>query len=1185
MEKFVAVVLARFLPTERGVLRQSTQQSPLDDESVLKLLLDTSIDFQNDVHKARAAYETLRAQHPSAPTFDDLSSLGWIRIVWGRVRFALGTGHALQQTSYDTQAALRPILAHGNERRFIVGSVASGAPELAPTIAEMQSTPAQVHHLPCPTPSWVIARLWDRAPVLLSPQERLRFWLDRCNLLPDCYFAPASAWDAPTAEAFRAAALAVLAADPGLLSWDGFRSRLVSRSATVSGRTKTEIQGSVGSIPATFVDRYLWLNGRDWERVNDGFDTCGDLWLLTNYLLCEIEDADLSASPNPVAHHLFELASERPELLEFITLRIRDMPVVLADMTLEPRLAALACMLIVRWAGGTGAWDRELRARDDRSARLSAFTDAVAVVVYFVETQSLASAELAALLSWLHEQANARPYMSHQEPRVDDQMLRTMRSELSRLPPEILRAVAEACLTSERPNSLGSSSFAAALDVMTLGMLSDVLEPETFIAPYLLSVRSGGYLLSAAGITTTGAGALVRLAQRASRERWLEFLSPLDVRALLAKGREPGANPFMVRDDVSRSVRAHVRILCRAIVSWDDIPSPELIDGLLQAVRSGAIAHEEKGRVAAFSAQYEADPSGSRTERPIAADLGEALVSLVGSNRERLLAAILETDEPLVLAQLIAGAPDSTRGRIRDRINALTPMIAGDVSSLTEAHARIEALLQAGAADAAASFIAAERQLKTLGRVPGRELTQLRMNMRLWLLRGDFASIANAETPAGLKPNEEGEAQSIVAFYRALAELWKTDGDLDSAEREFKRLHENRREVPAYATNLLAARVSRLLSGNLFGRVCGADAVVARVALADAERAMERWIGADDEDRTAHNCNMALLLMSIGQPERAYEMLEGSRSLKRQDRIAAYSAVALSRMGRDAEASEALGAAGVLFGESDALRSARAQVQREAPLDERATTSLTDDPVGPIKAALFALSQMDAMRQADVLSDSPGGFDGLVTGHVRSAAASVVALVPMMRDVQLDSCEDDLTALFQAILAARLEFFGWSLADQSKGGFTAKGNPGERDLVLRKGPIILSVLEAVVCARPAKQQWTKGDLANHFQRLLGYSNCRLFFHLVYSYVADPGEVVTELRRIAEKECPPGFSFTRLQELPPNGSAPTGFWASYASSLGEAKVVFLLLDMGQEAQRGAARAAAQSNPRNDKKAGA
>jgi hypothetical protein len=42
-------------------------------------------------------------------------------------------------------------------------------------------------------------------------------------------------------------------------------------------------------------------------------------------------------------------------------------------------------------------------------------------------------------------------------------------------------------------------------------------------------------------------------------------------------------------------------------------------------------------------------------------------------------------------------------------------------------------------------------------------------------------------------------------------------------------------------------------------------------------------------------------------------------------------------------------------------------------------------------------------------------------------------------------------------------------ADQSKGGLTAKGNPGERDLVLMWGNAILALIEAVTWNKPLSQ--------------------------------------------------------------------------------------------------------------------
>jgi hypothetical protein len=45
----------------------------------------------------------------------------------------------------------------------------------------------------------------------------------------------------------------------------------------------------------------------------------------------------------------------------------------------------------------------------------------------------------------------------------------------------------------------------------------------------------------------------------------------------------------------------------------------------------------------------------------------------------------------------------------------------------------------------------------------------------------------------------------------------------------------------------------------------------------------------------------------------------------------------------------------------------------------------------------------------------------------------------MMKFIQIDATEDDLTAFIQHLLAARIQFLGWSVGDQSKGGFSASG--------------------------------------------------------------------------------------------------------------------------------------------------
>jgi hypothetical protein len=157
------------------------------------------------------------------------------------------------------------------------------------------------------------------------------------------------------------------------------------------------------------------------------------------------------------------------------------------------------------------------------------------------------------------------------------------------------------------------------------------------------------------------------------------------------------------------------------------------------------------------------------------------------------------------------------------------------------------------------------------------------------------------------------------------------------------------------------------------------------------------------------------------------------------------------------------------------------------------------------------------------------------------------------------------------------------VTDQPAGGFTASGNAGRRDITIVRDSAVLAVLEAVVCDRPATHAWTQGELTSHFQKLLGYATCRMFFHVTYSYVTEPSAVIAELKKAAQSQAPTGFQYQGVVDIPLTDTRPTGFIASYKSDMGEKKVAFLLMEMQQQAQRDAAALAGASNPRN-KKAG-
>jgi len=550
----------------------------------------------------------------------------------------------------------------------------------------------------------------------------------------------------------------------------------------------------------------------------------------------------------------------------------------------------------------------------------------------------------------------------------------------------------------------------------------------------------------------------------------------------------------------------------------------------------------------------------------------------------RLLKAILEIDEPIVLAQLLPVAPSPTKKAIENRITELTPSEAAEVYSLTEIQARIDALLSAGAVDAAAQYIEAEKDFKTLGNVSGREMMRLGVLLRLQFLKGDWDGIARAEPPDSLSPAEKNTANDTIRFYQALAEHSKPNGNLEFSEYWFSQFQKRHPQVVAYASNLFATQLSRLLNGDLFVQLDAVQVVQARQLLENAEQMMSRTQGMSPADSDIFNANKALILLAMGQPEQADTLLRPLVAVRLQDNLAAYSAVALSRMGRTAEANAALAHAEEMFGVTEVIKAARSKIDSGKAYLASANIISTDDRVQSIKAALFDLKQMDSMQQADVLKSPPDSFDILVIEAVREATASAVSLAPMMKKkgIVIDSNEDNFSGFIRELLTPRFSLLGWSCTDQPRGGYSAKGNSGERDLIIQRDSYLLAAIEAVVCNNPVHWKSTESKLTSHFQKLLGYATCRLFFHLTYSYIENPASILPTLKESAKNDAPDGFGFMDISDIPLTDSRPTGFFARYKAEFGEVKVVFLVLNLGQHHQKRAAETAGKpSKAKNNK----
>jgi hypothetical protein len=1167
-------LLRERLDRKLRLYRQARHVNPdlpvMSDEEMLQLLEGLEITVAADWARAEKTYAAANSSE-DAKDLNALAQAGWVQRIWGRARVARDLAVAVRRAPDGPLKALRALLDHlytqtyrGSEALRADGAVAS-------LLAAIEAGEKDPRQLLCRTPAWVAARLWERRSVSNESVD-LRRWVDLWGLLQHPALTPREVWQQADAQAFREAAFEVIASEVGLTGWRETRAMYLERISLGHGVPVAHVEPRVPPPPATLVDRALWLE--DWTIkpcIFQTLESCGDIFGLLRLLLADVIAEDNSPAPHPMAVRLLNLAIERPEFLVGLLFQARAHPKLLADVLLHPPSTALACLLIAQWRSPPSAWDRVLIQRDDRVAQVDAFADAAAILGEYLRDERGAASEGAALLNWFHHSAGPEFI----DDAAGSEILHgTLIRELSGVPKATLRAMVESLDGPALRRGLGASEFATVLELVDVGGLADELEPATVVDAYAQSIHSGEYNLTAHRVGAAAAAALAQLAARTAALRQ-GFLYPLKVSERLAAATSDD-NPYTLADSIGGSIRAHIRILCRAIVGSAEEVSADLTDALVAAVKQGALDHREKNRVAAFAPRFERTITGPGRDRALAADLGAALRALSGASQGRLLEAIIETDEPLILAQLLSFSPPGLRTRITARITALAPTDAGDIRSLFEMQARIDELLTAGAADAAARYMEAETQLKTLGSAPGRELVRFQNQLRLQYLRNEWAAILSTPKPTFQSPSDQTSAEETLKLFQGVAMLKGPTPDAEAAKAVFADLF-TRHPTVSLATNWFAAEISRLLKAGSFTLLKGGDIQKGRRALTELERMLLLTPAAAPSENEVIECNKALLLLAVGEPAQALAVVTAVPLVRLHDTAAAYRAVALARLGQNPEATAVLDAAEQTHGVTTVLAGARAYIASGASFGSVPSVSL-QDLSRDVASAIARFRTMNPIDQARALNDRPDPFEALVVEHVRSAAASVVSLVPMMKVIKIDMIEDDITAFIQHLLEARVEFLGWSTADQSKGGFTAAGNPGYRDLVLKRGSTILALIEAVVYDQPLTHDSMRADLESHLQKLLGYGNTRLFFHLTYAYTDDPTPVMSFLEGIAESAQPPGFIYKGREPIPHTDSRPPGFVARYGGDFDELRVVFLVLNLGQPRQRAAAKSAAKTKAR-------
>jgi len=1127
-----------------------------------------------DVSNARSSYEE-QLGGDEGPTFESLIEDGWIRIVRGRINIPVEFLRAYKEEHPSHARAFEWLQTHQYDIRYTFDL--SVDPPGAEVVNALNAQTVDLNELRCARPEWVAVRRWEQLCAEQSePEAALQLWLDGWKILGWPRFVPIREWNRFALERFHGAVQKILAPEP-TPPWADIYERAAVEMAHAQNATVDIARSHVLPVPTTLVERYEWLSARGNDRV-----FLSRMWplieisALMELVLNDIEATEDSAAPHPLWKGLFPLIERSPDLLFILGLQSSAYPNLMADMLLSSESVTLGCLLLAQWklAGDAHAGNELRQLRERRKEE--AFRDGCEVLRYFVDEGDLPAAEVAALIKLLFSRELAATGSSEES---QGRMRLALVESLSRVAREELKAIVSWTNQSE----LGGPG-----DVLFMGLTSLVsasgdvsgIEGKPIVDAYVQALRQGEFRLSARGVTKEQAATVYELALQSDKAALNSFLQPLNMESRLGVVRtEPGSlAAFQAVEDANRSIRVHVRVLCRVISSNRIALSDALLEGLISVLKKGAINRHERYQVDAFAASFDADTVGKDTDRPISADLGEALATLNGEQQQRLFKAILEIEEPGTLAQLLSYVPQALRSQIRSRVRELTPESSSDLNMLTAQQVRIDHLLNAGLADVASLFVTAERNLETLGNVPGRSMQRLRFQLRLLLLTENWDALESMPVPEDDAEFDKAAARDTIEFFRGLSMLRRGGSNLGKAVEIFDALYRRHRNVPAYLVNLQATKIASLLGADIFGYLKADQAAEAHEIITDGLDSIASNRGFTENDRTTVLLNLALLSLSLRQPKQTLDLLAKVDSEVLPDSFYAYKALALHRQGEVMIAQGMLAEAENRHGRTPVVEAAASQISYGTPFSGKVSSVFDEDPVIWIRKAHGHLHLLSAVDQARVFSAGDSTIGQFLLRHLYETSAGVINLVPMMRKLGLSTLEDDVTAVFKEILNARLRIVKWALGDQSKGGVTAGGNPGERDLVIANDTATLTIFEAVMVREPVSWKKVQDDLTNHFVKLFSYGACPAYFYVTYVMTHEVVNVVEQLKVIARDKASDGFTFVNLDVLPFVDSGPSGFTATYKSAKGDRQVHFLILDLSMEVEKKAAKQADSYRPK-------
>lgn len=1142
----------------------------LSDIDLLEVLSACEVTIGREESIARSNYASIMRAHNFELSFNEILEKGWIKLSLGRV-YCIIPRDALRYESVDSKRAevLRSFRSSLYRVKFEIPlDIAQRFPNVADHMAER----TEGINIGSPSPHWVAARLWDEC--VKNHASDVIWWVDRIQHLALDKFVPEDYWSESRSDEFMAATLSLLERTDSSLTWVSAEV-LAHKSSLISKRDDSG--GFTSQLPTSIIEKFEWLHNSENEAfLFESLYQSSDLYLPIRIILNHVISGHLGNSKKDLAHRLIDIAYERPEILEILVNATKRNPLLVADLVMSTKLSAFACFLVVRWGLEGSAWDRDVLEAIALEDKATAFSDALDVLTFFINKGDITPEDFSSLFIVIRNEESSFGFGKKNYRGKNGRILRHMLCTLARLNEQFLLSVVEVYGRSPARFLVGDATFSCALDIISRGNLIDKIEPNLIAESYIRSLDAPPYYIGVAGIDMESAAALVQIGLRAENKLRLKFLAPYDVVRSFSKAAKNTRESYSIFDKLCLVMRAHIRILCRAS-SYLGVNTPQdVIASLISTINSGAFDDKVNNRVCAFTSRYENSGLRGRGDIPISHDLAVALRALSKDGENALMETILLINEPLVLAQLFIEVSEKHKPQLEARIKVLTPENSPSVWAIDESDARIAALLETGIASAAEAFIEDSKDFRTMGRLSDRELKNLHRDLSLAFLKKRWPDIRGPWPVEGLSAENKRHADEIILFFRGLVELKADDGDPGRAVRIFEELSNRKNKNTAYKVNLIASKVWHILGGDAFAILPPERYKDAGPLLNDINSLLEEI--PDRREKEILSINKAILLLSIGRNHDAFQIL-ASIPLKDGDSSAlAYSAIALFRMGQGERAHAIL--THQRFEDHPESIVAAALEHIDGGGQSKGPVIFQTD-ANDIRASRNAFNTLLGMSATDQIKVVKGNIERVayIIETVRLAARALVSLVPMTNFISISDCEDDLNAFLDKIIESRVSFLGWSTSDQSRGGYSAKGNPGERDIVIKRHGVELSIIEALICDKPVTNQSTINNLESHFQKLFGYGECWMPIHLTYSFHQDGVRPILDfLQRMCAEGLPDGIKYKNQISIEQNKALPQGFVANYERDGVEIPMLFLVLDLGQGAQKAASKKAGSTKSR-------